>query len=43
MIQYVSVSTDVVKLMKASLFQMVWYHDVHKTVSKYLGASIMLI
>ena len=42
MIQYVSMTTDD-KSTGAILFQLAWYRDVHSSVSKYLGASIMLV
>ena len=37
MIHYVSMSTNDVKSTGASLFQPILYHDVHNSVSKYLG------
>ena len=43
MIHYVSMSTNVIKSIEASLFQVELYHDVHSFVSKYLEASIIFI
>ena len=37
MIHYVSMSINDVKSTGTSLFQPVLYHDVHNSVSKYLG------
>ena len=41
MIQYVPMSTNDVKSTGASLFQPAQYNDVHSSVSKYLGPSII--
>ena len=39
MIHHVLKSTYDIKSIKASLFQLTLYHDVHSSVSKYVGLA----